>query len=72
MSKNNLALMLRRQGKWEETERKYGRTLALRELVLSMENSDTLGSAYSLACLLHQRKEVQRCGCVLSSSMRWT
>ena len=52
-------------GKVGEAEGKYGRTLA--ELMLSMKNSDTLGSAYSLACLLHQRKEVERCESVLSS-----
>ena len=43
-SMNNLALVLRHQGKYEEAEETHRQTRGLRESVLGKEHLDTLGS----------------------------
>ena len=56
-SMNNLALVLDRQGKYEEAEGMHRQTLALSETELGKKHPETLISAYCLAYLLHQRKQ---------------
>jgi hypothetical protein len=52
---NNLALVLDRQGKYEEAEAMHGQELAMREKVLGKDHPDTLVSVYCLAQLLENR-----------------
>ena len=56
-SMNNLALLLNRQGKYDEAEPIHRQTLALREKVLGKEHPDTLLSVYCFARLFHQKKQ---------------
>ncbi|KAL5867143.1 hypothetical protein ACKVWM_007998 [Pyricularia oryzae] len=51
-SMNNLALVLYRQGKYEEAEQMHRKTLALYEKVLGPENPSTLNSMNNLASVL--------------------
>jgi len=52
---NNLASVLRAQGKYEEAENLRRRDLEGREKVLGMEHPSTLGSVYNLAYLFHSK-----------------
>ena len=52
---NNLALVLDRQGKYEEAEEMHRQTLALRETVLDKEHPSTLTSMNDLASVLDHR-----------------
>jgi hypothetical protein len=52
---SNLALVLDRQGKYEEAEAMNRQTLALKETVLGHEHPDTLMSVYCLAYFLASR-----------------
>ncbi|KAK8097365.1 kinesin light chain [Apiospora sp. TS-2023a] len=54
-SMNNLANVLKNQGKYVEAEEMHRRTLALRETVLSREHPDTLASMNNLAESLRQQ-----------------
>ena len=54
-SMNNLALVLNRQGKYEEAEEIHRQTLALRETVLGKEHPNTLGSMNNLALVLNRQ-----------------
>lgn len=56
-SLNNLASVLRAQGKYEETEKLRERDLAGRDEVLGMEHPSTLGSVYNLAYLFHSKRQ---------------
>ena len=49
---NNLALVLSKQGKYEEAEKMHRATLELREKVLGPKHPDTLSSMDSLAEVL--------------------
>jgi Flp pilus assembly protein TadD len=51
-SMSNLALVLGRQGKYEEAEAMNRQTLALKETVLGREHPDTLTSMSNLALVL--------------------
>ena len=56
-SMNNLALVLRRQEKYEEAEQVYWRTLKLKEKVLGREHPSTIGSRKNLGrCLIMKGK----------------
>ena len=52
-SMNNLALVLNRQGKYEEAEAMHRQTLAMYEKVLGREHPDTLSSMNTLAGVLN-------------------
>jgi tetratricopeptide (TPR) repeat protein len=52
MSMNNLATVLRDQGKYEQAEEMYRQALRLRETILGKEHPDTLTSVDNLALLL--------------------
>ncbi|KAG9383208.1 kinesin light chain [Pyrenophora tritici-repentis] len=55
---SNLALVLDKQGKYEEAEAMNRQTLARRENVLGPEHPDTLTSVYYLAHLLAKQHRV--------------
>ena len=55
-SVNNLASVLRDQGKYEAAEEMNRRALEGREKVLGVEHPDTLTSVYSLAYLFHHQQ----------------
>lgn len=50
---NNLAEILKRQGKYEEAEEIHRQALALIKRILGKEYPNTLTSVYCLAYLLH-------------------
>ena len=52
---NNLALVLRSQGKYEEAKTMHQQTLPLREKVLRQEHPATLGSMNNLAQVLRSQ-----------------
>ncbi|KAH0565005.1 hypothetical protein GP486_001603 [Trichoglossum hirsutum] len=54
-SMNNLALVLRQQGKYEAAEKMHRRTLILRKKVLGEEHPSTLASMNNLAEMLRQQ-----------------
>jgi tetratricopeptide (TPR) repeat protein len=55
LSLNNLALLLRAQGKYAEAEPLYRRALAIREKALDPEHPDVAASLSNLAMLLHSQ-----------------
>ena len=55
-SMDNLALVLRRQGKYEAAEEMHRRALQLTEKVLGPEHPSTLTSMDNLALLLEKKK----------------
>ncbi|KAI9869697.1 MAG: hypothetical protein M1823_008984, partial [Watsoniomyces obsoletus] len=52
---NNLALVLDRQGKYEEAEAMHRRALEAREKVLGREHPDTLTSVSQLGSVLERQ-----------------
>ncbi|ERF76215.1 hypothetical protein EPUS_04292 [Endocarpon pusillum Z07020] len=54
---NNLAEVLRLQGKYEETEEMHGQILGLRKLVMGLEHPDTPTSMNNLAKVLRDRAD---------------
>ncbi len=56
-SMNDLARILERQGKDDETEQIYRQTLELREKVLGKEHPDTLDSMSNLASVLKKQEK---------------
>src|SRR5271170_4373899 len=55
-SMNNLAMVLRDQGKYEQAEEMFRQALRLRETVLGKKHPDILTSMYNLAYVLSNRK----------------
>jgi tetratricopeptide (TPR) repeat protein len=56
---NNLAIALRAQGRYDESETMYRKTLAVRQRVLGSEHANTLATANNLAVTL---KAQGKCG----------
>ncbi|KAK5188427.1 hypothetical protein LTR96_011511 [Exophiala xenobiotica] len=52
---NDLAIVLRQQGKYEEAEQMHRQTLDLKKKVLGEEHPSTLDSINNLAAVLQQR-----------------
>src|SRR5436305_2077015 len=57
---NNLAVVLRGQGKYEQEEEMYRQALGLRETVLGKENPDTLRSMNNLAAVLSDQGKYEQ------------
>ena len=58
---NNLALVLRIQGKYEEAEEMHRRALELKEKVLGPEHPSTLTSMNNLAVVLEGSRQARGC-----------
>ena len=59
---NNLALVLRSQGNYEEAKQIHRQALSLRERVLGKEYPDTLGSMNNLALVLSNQGNYEEAG----------
>jgi tetratricopeptide (TPR) repeat protein len=57
---NNLATVLRDQGKYEQAEEMHRQVLGLRETVLGKEHPDTLTSMYNLAMVLRDQGQYEQ------------
>jgi hypothetical protein len=55
VSMNNMALVLRNQGKYEEVEEVHRQSLGLRETVLGKEHPSTLASMNNMALVLRNQ-----------------
>ena len=69
-SMNNLALVLRGQGKYEQAEEMHRQVLRLMETVLGKQHPDTLTSMNNLAYLLSNRKRFSEADALYQTALK--